>query len=350
MAESEQQPDLLTASLEALDRYRSAQEALAEGGDRPPAPGDVYVLEATGDFDVEWAILAHDPADASRFLLVPADGHVLAGSADVELGDDSPVGSLTLRCRFATWAGAELLRPDLRVGVLGSEDLARVRRRWLEVGDGKETGDVLGREVDDDPGYQDWTRGVLVPARQALIEAHGAEEAPREIAANAGEPKARPAAPLMRRFSVSAFLPIAASIVVAVMGVQLWRLSEQVRDLETEKASEVVNPVIAFFSPPKEARRSKVVVTLRPEQSYILLLLALREPSPAPRYRLEVRAKGIGTMIWSSDRLVVQKPGEIRAGLPAEVLKQGEYELELLAREGDTFRRVGEYELVVLDD
>ncbi len=178
MAEPEQRPDLLAASLAALNRYRSAQKALTEGGKRPPAPGYVYVLEATGDLDVEWVILAHDPADASRFILVPADCHVLAGSADVELDVDSPAGPLTLRCRFATWTAAKLLRPNLRVGVLASEDLARACRRWLEVGGGEGAGAVFAREVDDDPGYQDWTRGVLAPARRALSEVQGVEEAP----------------------------------------------------------------------------------------------------------------------------------------------------------------------------
>ncbi len=120
------------------------------------------------------------------------------------------------------------------------------------------------------------------------------------------------------------------------------------RLVEVEKASEVVNPAIAYFSPPEEARRGKVEVTLRPEQSYVVLFLPLRGPSPAPRYQLKVRVKGAEASIWRNDRLVVQKPGEIRAGLPVKVLKQGEYQLELLALEGEKFHRVAEYELVVL--
>ncbi len=403
MAEPKKLTDLVAASFEALDRYEEAQEALDEGGERPPAPGDVYVLEATKDFGVEWAVVAHDPADLSRFLVVPADGHVLAGSADVELEEDSPVGALKLRCRFGTWTDAKLLRPELRVGVLGTKGLVQARQRWLDVGDGEVTGDVLGREVDDDPGYQDWVDGVLVAARRALIEAQGVEKTPK---------KKEPIAPPVRRSQTSMIFRIAASIAVAVASVQLWRLSERVQDLETasrgaeerhgaavrqleterdrivaerdrlqvrqqelvaagaedaqearelrervavldrrlveaEKASEVVNPALAFFSPPEEARRGKVEVTLRPGQSYVVVFLPLREPSPAPRYQLKVRVKGTEAPIWTTDRLIFQKPGEIRAGLPVKVLKQSEYELELLALEGDTFRRVAEYEMVV---
>ncbi len=411
MAEPKEMADLVAASFEALDRHEEAQEALAEGGERPPAPGDVYVLEATKDFGVEWAVVAHDPADPSRFLVVPADGHVLAGSADVELEDDCPVGALKLRCRFGTWTGARLLRPELRVGVMGTEGLVQARQRWLDVGDGVVAGDVLGQEVDDDPGYQDWVDGVLVAARRALIEAQGAEEA-SEAAAVVEEKKEESAAPPARRSQGTMFLRIAASMVVAVASVQLWRLNERVQDLETAsrgaeerhgaavrqleterdrwtaerdrlqvrqreleaagvedeqeagelrervavldrrlveaQASEVVNPAIAFFSPPAEAQRGKVEVTLRPEQSYVVLFLALREPSPAPMYQLKVRVKGAEAVIWTNDRLVVQEPGEIRAGLPAKVLKQGEYNLELLALDGDMFRRVAEYELVIL--
>ncbi len=458
MADPKEMADLVAASFEALDRYEESLEAVDEGGERPPAPGDVYVLEATRELGVEWAVVARDPAAASRFLVVPADGHVLAGSADVELEDDSPVGALKLRCRFGTWTAARLLRPELRVGVLGTEALSQARRRWLDVGDdevtgdvlrrevhddlvrdaqprtrelafgydevtprkrrgldvgdGEVTGDVLGREVDDDPGYQDWVDGTLVAARRALIEAQGLEQVP-EPASPVEESQEEPAAPPARRPQGSMFLRIAASIIVAVASVQLWRLNERVQDLETasrraaerhgvavqqleseqdrlvaerdrlqarqreleetgaaseqearelrqrvadldrrlveaERAPEVVNPAVAFFSPPKEARRGRVEVTLRPEQSHVIVFLELREPSPAPRYRLEVRVKGADAVIWTNDRLVVQEPGEIHVGLPVRILKQGEYELELLAPEGGTWRRVGEYELVVL--
>lgn len=412
MADSKKRTDLIAASFEALDRYEEAQEAVDEGGERRPAPGDVYVLEATKDFGVEWAVVAHDPADPSRFLVVPADGHVLAGSADVELEDDSPVGALKLRCRFGTWTDAALLSPELRVGVLGTEGLVRARQRWLDVGDGGLTGDVLGREVDDDPGYQDWVDGVLVGARRALIEAQESEERP-EIAAAVEVPKDEPVAPAAWRRQGSMFFRIAASIVVAVASVHLWRLNERVQDLETasrgaeerhgaairrleterdrivaernrlqvrqqeleaagaenerearelrervavldrqleeaEKASEVVNPAIVVFSPPDDVQRGKAEVTLSPKQSVVVLLLPLREPSPAPQYRLKVRMKDSQAAIWTVDELVLQMPGEIRAGVPVRVLKQGEYVLELLALEYDTFRRVATYNLTVL--
>lgn len=414
MAESKNLADLVAASFEALDRHEAAREALDPGGDRPPAPGDVYVLGATQHFAVEWAVLAQDPADPSRCLVVPADGHVLAGSGDVELAEDSPVGALKLRCRFGAWIDAELLRPDLRVGRLAEEALVVARQKWLDLGDGEVTGDVLGHEVDDDPEYQDWVEDVLVPSRSALIEARSTEETPEQretIAAPVTAEERRPAR-LSRRSSRSAFFRIAASIVVAVASVQIWRLSDRVDDLEmasrraeerhgvavrqleterdrleaerdrlqdrqqelessgaenaaearelrervadldrrlaaAERASEVVNPAIAIFSAPEEVQRGKEEVAIGPEQSSVLFFLPLREPSPAPRYRLEVRVRGTGEPVWSNDRLVVQETGEIRVGLPARLLKPGEYELELWALEGEEVRRVAGYDLIV---
>ncbi|MCP4658312.1 MAG: hypothetical protein GY856_23105 [bacterium] len=164
MAEPRKTPELLADSLRALDRYQQKQEVPAGESARPPATGDLYVLEPTRNFNLEWMLVAHDPADPDRFLAVPADGNFLAGSADVELPDDSAAGALSLRCRFATWIGVALLDPALRVGVAGSGEVERARRKWFEVGDGEVAGPVLAREVDDDPEYRDWVEAVLIPA------------------------------------------------------------------------------------------------------------------------------------------------------------------------------------------
>lgn len=424
MTEPRELADLVIASFDALDKYEATQESLAEDRGRSPKPGDVYVLEATKDFDVEWAVVAHDPADEARFLVVPADGHVLTGSADVALEDDSPVGALKLRCRFGAWTDARHLRPEQRVGFLGAEGLIRARQQWLDVGDGQVGVDVLGREVDDDPGYQDWVSSALVPARQALIAVQEPEEPQVPAVATGdsvvedlvtehqevGEATSLPAS----RSHTSMFLRIAASILVAIASLQLWRLNERVQDLEAasrgteerhgaaiqqleterdrlmtererlrsrqqelevagaekehearqlrervsaldqqlveaEKASEVVNPELVVFSPPEETQRGKKEVTLHPGQSYVVVFIPVQGPSPAPRYQLKVKVKGSGVVIWANDRLVTQKPGEVRAGLPTKILRQGEYEFELLALDDGAFHRVAEYELVVIE-
>jgi len=398
MAKPKKTSELVAESLRALERYEQKQEALAGESARPPAPGDVYVLDPTRDFHLEWVLVANDPADPDCFLAVPADGNFLAGSGDLELGDDSAVGAVRLRCRFATWIDATLLKPDLRVGVLGSAEVSRARQKWHEVGDGVLTDPVLAREVDDDPEYKDWVEDVLIPARRTLREAQAAVIA---------RPKPPQPYPLLR---------IAASIVLmlggGLAGLQLWRLNEQVQDLkmvsrsaeerhreelaaerdrleaererliaehrreleqadaedaqaarelreriaeldkrleEVARASSVVNPVIASFESPRFVTRGKKKITLEPGASHVVLFLALDERLPALKYRLELREKGSDVPVWTNDLLTVVEPGEIRVGVPAGILNPGVYELELSALEGGEVRRVGEYELAVSD-
>jgi hypothetical protein len=116
---------------------------------------------------------------------------------------------------------------------------------------------------------------------------------------------------------------------------------------EAKKAPFIVNPAVVFFDLPEETRRGKQEVILRPEQAYIIIFFPLQEASPAPRYQLKVRMRGYAAPIWTSDQFVVQELGEVRAVMPVKVLVRGEYELELLALDGATFRRIAEYELVV---
>ena len=219
MAEPRKTPELLADSLRALERYEQKQELLAAESARPPASGDIYVLEPTRDFNLEWMLVAHDPADTDRFLAVPADGNFLTGSADVELPDDSAAGSLRLRCRFATWIGSTVLDPALRVGVVGRGEVERARRKWFEVGDGEVAGPRLAREVDDDPEYRDWVEDVLIPARRTLLAAEAA------TGAGAKHRIAPPRAPQHYPFYRIAAV-IALTVGGGLLGLLLWRLNE----------------------------------------------------------------------------------------------------------------------------
>jgi len=219
MAEPRTTQELLADSRRALDRYEQKQEVLAGARARPPASGDVYVLEPTRDFNLEWMLVAHDPADPGRFLAVPADGNFLAGSADVELPDDSAAGSLRLRCRFATWIGSTVLDPALRVGVVGRGEVERARRKWFEVGDGEVAGPRLAREVDDDPEYRDWVKDVLIPARRTLL---AAEEGTRDRAEQRVAPPRRPQRSTFDRIAAAITLTVGGGL----LGLLLWRLNE----------------------------------------------------------------------------------------------------------------------------
>jgi hypothetical protein len=152
----------------ALERHASERAAVDGDGAESPAPGDVYVLDRTAEFDVEWAIIDRDPVNAERLLTVPADGCSLVGSADVEVSEVAPFGPLVLRCRFGSWIDAECFDPGIRVGVLGPDDVARARLKLSEVEQRSldDPGSTL--DADLDPDYRDWVEGVLVPARLAL--------------------------------------------------------------------------------------------------------------------------------------------------------------------------------------
>src|SRR6185295_19446846 len=61
---------------------------------QPAAPGDLFVLPATADLPVEWAILERRPEGRGKLLVVPADTNPLVGTADVEVGEEDPGGPL----------------------------------------------------------------------------------------------------------------------------------------------------------------------------------------------------------------------------------------------------------------
>ncbi len=388
--------ELLAASLDALERYE-ANRSLADDGTHPPAPGDVYVLNETRAYNVEWVLVSSDPADPNRILAVPADGSALVGSADIELSNDSPLGTFKLRCRFATWINIDLLKPEFWLGALPAGDVAKARDAWQKLAEGELTGSTLARETDDDPLYQDWLEGVLEPARRAVLEER--HEAPET------HPKRGNTRILSDR--IRHYFALAASLLLFMAGAAAWRqqieiqalesaiefsrgrhwqevqqleskqrrltvqyqeleqagenqansariLQERVLQLnrqlaEAKLAAKVVNPVIAFFPPPEEAMRGRRQIQLRPGASHVVLFLALRKSSPAPSYRLELREKGNDISIWENDRLTLEEPGEVRAGVPLEVLKLGAYELELLELEGNAFRRIAGYEFTVIN-
>lgn len=154
---------------------QAAVDGLAE---KPPEPGDVFVLDRTSDFDVEWAIIARDLADEQRLFIVPADGCSLVGSTDVEISEVAPFGPLVLRCRFGRWLDARHFDPGFRVGFLDPDDVARARHKCTEVEEAGGTaagGTAAGataasvpHEIDDDPEYLDWVEDVLLPAQLAL--------------------------------------------------------------------------------------------------------------------------------------------------------------------------------------
>lgn len=206
--------DDLRESLEtrARQRAREVDASLEEDADsrRPPRPGDLYALEETAEYAIEWLVL--DRADVpSRVLLVPADTNPLAGSADVEIPPGHPLGPLTLRCGYGVWIDPDGLRPKDRTGMLDDATLEpALKKRWALARESL-PGSPLEREVDVDPEYEDWVDEILVPARTALENAH------REIVEVRTEETSN--APLRLAWG------LAAALLFAVVGLSFWTAS-----------------------------------------------------------------------------------------------------------------------------
>src|SRR5215213_895631 len=156
-------PETQRRRLEALAAQAHSRSAeLAAGLERhrgrPAGPGDLFVLPATAELPVEWAIL--DRGTGGRLLAVPADSGLPAGTADVEVPAGAPGGPLSLRCRYGVWLEEALFEPDLRSGALAPETVAEALHRIREIETGTLERSPLAEEVDADPEYADWIRDV----------------------------------------------------------------------------------------------------------------------------------------------------------------------------------------------
>ena len=432
MTDQRSTDDWIAASLEAMDRYEASLEPSASdpsASDPSPRPGDLYVLPATRDYAVEWLVVARESAPdpllandfepSTRVLVMPAESHVLAGSADVEVtsADGSP---LVVHCAYGIWIDPALLTPDLRVSRIEPTNLTRVRRRWLELGDGRESDDPVALEVDESTEYLEWIEEVIAPAHRALSRVLASSAPPTPVPAPAAssvadsDPEKGGGGETLSKQSSShaPFLRIAASILVALASLQLWRLHDRVQDLEVayqgaedrygakvselegerdrllgerdrlrtrqeeleaageayreeagklreqveeldrrlgeaEEGRDLVNTAFVAFSAPKEATRGKESVAIRDDQAMMMVFLGFSPKDSADRYRLEVRRKRSGELIWESDDLRLESPSEFRIVLPTRRLVPGVYDLEVFASRGSSVESAVTYELTI---
>ncbi len=395
---SSERARLLEATREAGQRHAAGRAAARAAA---PAPGDLYVLTASSEHPVEWAVLEGQPEGGGRVLAVPADGNVLAGSADVAVPASAPCGPLTLRCRFAGWLDAGLFAGQPRIGRLDPGEVERAHRRWSEIGEGIAAGSLLEREVDEDPEYQDWLDEVVAPAWRALFD-EGGDRGQRTGAAI--EPARRPSA--IRSPPMLLAASILLMVTAGLAGSLLWRQQQridgllaegersrethrrEVEELEAERdrtaaalrelaetagqidagaerqlrerideldrrleealrQGAVVNPVIAALDLSGVVRGEVETLKLPPDASHAVLLLPLGDSPPAPEYRVELLEEGSGERIWQTRGLRAQSPAEVRVGLPVSMLAPGEYRVRLQRLEAGQFRGVNEYRLRV---
>jgi hypothetical protein len=278
----------------------------------PPAPGDLFVLAATADLPVEWAILNRR---AGQLLAVPADTRPLAGSADVEVPAELSGGPLSLRCRFGVWLDAALFEPELRSGALTPDIVAEALHHFRRVESADLEASPLAEEVDSDPEYADWIREVPERA-QALVAA--ARPVPW--------PAARPAPAVSwvsahRLAAIFALLAVGLSIWVALLRRDVGRLSAPIFDIP---ANEVVLGA---------GDRGGSVLEIPRGASHVLLLLVV-DAGIAPREgRFEIVDAG-GRTVWRGPRVHLIPAEEFRLVVPRGLLADGRYSIRIVPETG----------------
>ncbi len=366
------------------DASRAVEANIDRRADRPPEAGDLFVLAATAEHFVEWAILDRDPDDSGRLLAVPADTNSLAGSADVAV-EGGARGALSLRCAYPVWIDAGVCQPALRTGSLEPEALERARRKHGRVARGDAGGSVLEREVDGEAEYLEWT-DVLEQARAAVDRA-GAPAVAGSAPASAGQPDDEPDAgpetgkvvPFPSRWgTASGLLALAASVLlvvslglgrrlatssaehretVAEQRAELERLEQERQELEETHARELARldgdrqtreleqqrriaeleasarpgarvnlPLLILAA--GQLRGSADTLEVAPDADSLLLILGVDAPEAHDRYRLEIRDAG-GRTVWRDDRLKPSRLSELSVLLPRDLVPDGRYQLRL---------------------
>jgi hypothetical protein len=277
---------------------------------RPPEPGDLFVLRATAGLPIEWAILERREG---RLLAVPADTNPLAGSGDLAVGPEALAGPLTLRCRFAVWLAAEACEPELRTGTLAPETLSAARRCHRRLAAGARLSSPLAEEVDVDSEYRDWLRDVLEPAR--TLASAGAGKKTERFAAHAWGPAHR----------------LAALFALAALGLGVWGVGQQ-REVRRLSA-----PV--FDVPSEEIllggeSRGSTRLTI-PPASHVLIDLVLHPSFASGDGRFEI-ADAAGTIVWRGPRVHLEPAGEFKLFIRRELLHSGEYRVRIVGAAGKT--------------
>ncbi len=307
----------LTASAQGAREgaVRLAAESAGPGG--PPAPGDLFVLTATGGLPVEWAVLDRRPGGAGELLAVPADAHPAAGSGDVEVSPAAPGGPLSLRCRFGVWLDARLFAAGKRSGSLAPATVAEALQRFRRVAAGTLEPSPLAEEVDADPEYEDWIRDVPERARELVLATRRTEARPRRPFSLEG----------YRLAAMFALLAIGLSVWVALLRREVDRLSAPILGVPS-------NEIVLG----EKTRGSRTVVMVPHEEVNVPLLLVMEGVIPDQRGRFEI-TDSLGKFVWSSRPLHLPRAGEdVWLIVPRSALPDGEYHVRLVPSAGGPSR------------
>jgi hypothetical protein len=275
---------------------------------QPPAPGDLFVLAATADLPVEWAVL--DRQASGELLAVPADTHPLAGSADVEVEEGAPGGPLVLRCRFGVWLPADLFDPEHRTGFLTADTVADALHCWRQGETGRREASPLAEEVDADPEYRDWI--------------HDVPERARDLARAARPARRKENAPTYSRAAVA--YRLAATLALVCIGLSVWVVL--LRQRVDWLSQPIVNAHSGDVTLGSEVRGDSDI-EVPPDAEHIQLVLLLDDPTLEPgEGRLEIVSVERNWR-WRSGPVRISPEDGFSLVFRRERLPDGVYEIRL---------------------
>ncbi|MEM8964017.1 MAG: hypothetical protein AAGD38_21205 [Acidobacteriota bacterium] len=300
-------------------RAHARQHQLADGVDpsRAVGPGDLFRLEASAGYPIEWLLV---DLRVGRSLAVIVDTHPERGD-DITLGDaDSSTGPLHARCAYAAWLPSAWFVTARRTGHV--DDLDEIRARLATE---RPPGDVDSRDFAS--VLLEWFHDTVGPAFHAAAERSVATP-PTQRAEAVVE------APTRLELRVRRWQWAAAALLVVTLGLlaQMWRSAPTI-DTTTatlEPASSLVNLPIVWIDAPTVTRNdTPEIVTIDPEAEHVLLIVATPGAEPSRSYRLRIEDATSQTTRWTATDLRVTGLVELAVVVPASTLAPGAYRLVL---------------------
>ena len=295
---------------QAQERALGLAAELERRRGQPAGPGDLFVLPATAELPVEWAIL--ERGAGGKLLAVPADSGPPAGTADIEVPADAPGGPLSLRCRFGMLLEGSLFTPDLRSGVLAPETVAEALHRLRQVESGNLVGSPLREEVDADPEYVDWIRDVPQRARELAMAAQPS---------NVRQFPARSWGMAHKLAAVLALVAVGLSVWVSLLRQRVEQLSAPIFDAPSEEV--VLGGDV----------RGGLTVPVPREASHVTLVLIIDPSIESQDGYLEITNRFRQT-VWRSPRVRLTPGDEFPLTLPRKLLPYGDYYVRLYPDSG----------------
>lgn len=291
---------------QARERSERLAAELKSRQGQPPAPGDLFVLAATADLPVEWAIL--DRRTSGELLAVPVDANPLAGSADVKVEEGEPGGPLVLRCRFGVWLPGDVFDPEHRTGFLAPGTVVDALHCWRQGETGRREASPLAEEVDADPEYVDWI--------------HDVPERARELAKAAWPVRRKEIPPVYSR-AVMAYR-LAAALAMVCIGLSVWVI------LLRQKVDWLSQPIVYDGAPGDVSlgsgeRGNPDEVLVPPDADRVVVVVSVGDPDLEPGEGLLKIVNWKDETVWQREQVEISPSKILSLLLPRESFPDGKY-------------------------